>query len=40
MNSYKVYSIITIIIWVMAYILKKIGLIYYFLGIILFEKGK
>lgn len=29
MKNYKVYSIITIIIWAMAYILTKIGLIYY-----------
>ena len=29
MKKYKVYSMITIIIWAMAYILTKIGLIYY-----------
>lgn len=29
MKNYKVYSMITIIIWAMAYILTKIGLIYY-----------
>lgn len=29
MKNYKVYSIITIIIWAMAYILTKIGLVYY-----------
>lgn len=29
MKNYKIYSIITIIIWAMAYILTKIGLIYY-----------
>ena len=29
MKNFKVYSIITIIIWAMAYILTKIGLIYY-----------
>lgn len=29
MKDYKIYSIITIIIWAMAYILTKIGLIYF-----------
>lgn len=29
MKHYKIYSMITIIIWAMAYILTKIGLIYY-----------